>query len=159
MEKVREIEQVLKPLLERNKFELIETHYRREAGKWVLRLFIDKFLEGEARASVTLDDCAKVSDLVGTELDSSQVLGDSYVLEVSSPGINRPLKTPAHFRGAIGKNVKVSLYEPLKPESLQRNFSGILVGFQDEVLEVQDATSGKVEIPLTAIAKAHLDLI
>ena len=154
MDKISEIEQVVKPVLDQNGFELIETQYRREEGRWVLRLFIDKF------GSVTLDDCGRMSDAVGARLDASpEILGDSYVLEVSSPGINRPLKTEAHFRKAVGKNAKVSLHGPLREGSPQRNFTGILMDIQNGVLELNDATSGRVEIPLPAISKAHLDII
>ena len=155
MDKVFEIEQVVKPVLAENHFELIETQYRREAGRWVLRLLID----GETR-SVTLDDCGRMSDAVGNALDAKpEILGDSYVLEVSSPGINRPLKTEAHFRKAIGKNAKVILDQPLRESSAQKNFTGIILDIKDGVLELNDATSGRVEIPLSMISKAHLDLV
>ncbi len=160
MDKIQEIEQVLKPVLEQKHFELVETQYRKEAGKWVLRIFIDKTApEGQAQTGVTLDDCGNVSNFVGDMLDATNVIGDSYVLEVSSPGINRPLKTEAHYKKAVGQNVKVSLYAPLHPESSQKNFSGILTDFYDETLEVEDATSGKVSIPMKAVAKANLDIV
>ena len=117
MDKIAEIEQVLEPVLDQNHFELIETHYRREAGKWVLRLFIDKVPEG----GVTLDDCSRVSDLAGDVLDAAQVLTGNYVLEVSSPGVNRLLKTEAHFNKAVGQSVKVSTTAPVSESSNQKN--------------------------------------
>lgn len=155
MDKIAEIEQAVVPVLAQNNFELIETQYRREAGKWVVRLFIDKIPEG----GVTLDDCSRVSDLAGDALDAAQVLTGNYVLEVSSPGVNRLLKTEAHFNKAIGQSVKVSTYAPVSEGSSQKNFKGVLIGFKDGTLEVDDATSGRVSIPLSTVAKANLDLI
>lgn len=155
MDKIAEIEQALEPVLAQNHFELIETQYLREAGKWVLRLFIDKIPDG----GVTLDDCSRLSDLAGDVLDASQVLTGNYVLEVSSPGVNRLLKTEAHFNKAVGQSVKVSVYAPVSEGSNQKNFKGVLMGFQGGTLEVDDATSGRVSIPLSAVAKANLDLI
>ena len=155
MDKISEIEQTVGPVLAQNQFELIETQYRREEGRWVLRLFIDKLPEG----GITLDDCSRASDLAGEALDAAKVLDSRYVLEVSSPGVNRILKTEAHFKKAVGQNVKVSIHTPLSPESIQKNFKGGLIDFKDGVLEVHDASSGRVKIPLTAVAKANLDLI
>jgi ribosome maturation factor RimP len=155
VEKITEIEKALDPALAQNHFELIETQYRLEDGKWVVRLFIDKIPEG----GVTLEDCSKVSDLAGDVLDASQVLTGNYVLEVSSPGVNRLLKTEAHFNKAVGQRVKVSAHSPLSKESVQKNFKGVLMGFENGALEVDDATSGRVSIPLSAVAKANLDLI
>ena len=155
MDKIAEIEQVLEPVLSQNHFELIETQYRREDGRWVVRLFIDKVPDG----GVTLDDCSRASGLAGDVLDASQVLTGNYVLEVSSPGINRLLKTEAHYRKAIGQSVKVSTFAPVSEGSSQKNFKGVLMGFESGTLEVDDAASGRVSIPLTLVAKANLDLI
>ncbi len=160
MNKIQEIEQVIRPVLDQNNFELIDTLYLSEAGRMVLRVFIDKKeVEGQPQKAVTLDDCGKASNLIGDIMDGSDLIDSSYVLEVSSPGINRPLKTEAHFKKAVGQNVKVSLFAPLSPSSVQKNFAGPLLQFHGGSIEVEDATSGKVEIPLKSIAKAHLDLI
>ena len=164
MATVEDIEKVVRPLLSENRFELVETHYRKEAGRWVLRLFIDKITDevqsrGFRGSSVTLDDCENVSRVVGDSLDASNLLGAPYVLEVSSPGINRPLKNEAHFKMGVGQNVKVSLYAPLNETTNQKNFSGILTACANQSVELIDNVSGKVNIPLSRIAKAHLDLI
>ena len=155
LDKIMEIEQIVRPMLAQNNFELIETLYRREEGRWVLRLFIDKFPQG----AVTLEDCSKVSALAGDALETSNILTDDYVLEVSSPGINRLLKTESHFNKAIGQNVKIHTSSPLSENSSQKNFKGLLMGFKDGILEINDATSGPLNIPFSAVAKANLDLI
>ena len=155
MDKTSEIERVLKPVLTQNNFELIETQYRREDGKWVVRIFIDRLAGG----NVTLDDCANASGIAGDALDAANVVDVNYVLEVSSPGVNRPLKNEAHFMKAVGQNIKVSLSAPLSPLSNQKNFTGVLLKLEGKILVVDDATSGKVLIPLSAVQKAHLDLI
>ena len=162
MATVQEIENLIAPLLAENKFELIETQYRKEAGNWVVRIFVDKAAEPGAPkkgGGITLDDCEKVTNLVGDKLDASEFLAGGYVLEVSSPGINRPLKTEAHFKAAIGQNIKVSLYAPLSDASNQKNFTGILVAVENDELEMVDITSGKVKIPMKAVAKANLELV
>lgn len=155
------VEHLIRPVLEKNRFDLVETQYRREAGRWVLRIFIDK-LAGEGQkpvGSITLEDCEKVSNLVGDLLDSSNVLSDAYTLEVSSPGINRPLKGAGDFKRYIGQKVKVSLFAPLTEATKQKNFAGPLLSAGERAIEVEDIVSGKTEIPIEAIAKAHLDLI
>ena len=163
MSVVEEIEKViLTPLLEEG-FELVETQYRKESGQWVLRIFVDKvydeFLDSSGSSRVDLCDCQRVTALVGNLVDAANVLSGAYVLEVSSPGINRVLKNKAHFLKFMGQKVKVSLYSPLGPESKQKNFSGHLLSCKEDAIEVEDVISGLTRIPMGAIAKAHLDLI
>lgn len=165
MSTVNEIEELIQPVLSDHSFELVETQYRRESGRWVVRIFIDHaesgqpVVAGQHGSSVTLDDCEKVSDWVGAALDASDVLAEQYVLEVSSPGLNRPLKKERDFQRFAGENVKISLFAPLTGEQNQKNFAGRLVQCLDGIVELEDATSGLTKIPVSAIAKAHLDII
>lgn len=170
MNLTEEIEKLVRPDLEGQQYELVETQYRKESGRWVLRLFIDRMqghgLSGTGtgenpgeKNKISLADCEKVSELVGTLLDSSDLLSSTYVLEVSSPGINRRLKNESHFSRFIGEKVKISLYGPLLRESQQKNFSGVLLSCERGMVEVEDIVSGRVQIPLNVIAKAHLDAI
>lgn len=164
---VDEIEKFIRPALSEKRFELVETQYRKESGNWVLRIFIDKVWDGTVMNSsvgmkgsgVTLDDCEKVSESVGSLLDSSGLLTDSYVLEVSSPGVNRPLKNESHFQRYVGEKVKIALYAPISDDSKQKNFSGVLLGCANQIVQVDDVVSGKVQIPISSIAKAHLDIL
>ncbi len=162
MSVIQTIEELIVPVLSDEGFELIETQYRREGGGWVLRLLIDHLSLGAESGKVqriTLADCQKVSRRVEEVLDPSNVIGESYALEVSSPGINRPLKTAEHFKKYEGQKVKVSLFAPRSLESSQRNFMGVIVGATDELVEVDDVVSGKVKILISAISKAHLNII
>jgi ribosome maturation factor RimP len=169
MSTVEEIENFIRPNLANQQYDLIDIQYRREAGGWVLRLFIDKMhvpvsnghesIENLLKSEISLDDCEKVSNLVSDLLDSSEFLKDPYTLEVSSPGINRPLKNASDFQKYKGQKIKVSLYAPLLQDSKQKNFSGILIGSDGSSIEVEDIISGKTKIPLESIAKANLNLI
>src|SRR5688572_8943451 len=87
--------------------ELVDLEFLREREGWVLRLFIDK--EG----GVGLEDCAQVSRAIGTALDVDGDIDHPYSLEVSSPGLNRPLTRPAHFQRAQGRKVRVKTFGPL----------------------------------------------
>lgn len=157
---VHEIEKAIQPLLEQNHYELIETQYRKEGGRWVLRIFVDRFSdEGDARSKISLEDCEKVSEMVGTLLDAEEIFSNPYTLEVSSPGINRALKKESHFLRSVGQKVKISLFAPLSSKSPQKNFSGMLLACREGNVEVEDSVSGMVAIPLSLIAKANLDII
>lgn len=163
---IQEIENHVRPILAANRYELVEVQYRNESGRWILRIFIDKIEDqsqvqeaSQAGSPVTLDDCEKVSDLIGNSLESTAILGKAYVLEVSSPGINRPLKSESHFASHVGQKVRVSLYSSLDPEGKQKNFSGTLLSCADQSIDLADSVSGRVRIPISAISKAHLDLI
>lgn len=159
MDIAAQVESLLTPILAQNQFELVELQYRREAGGWVLRIFVDRVaLTGKKGAGVTLADCEKVSRIVGEVLDGADFLSASYNLEVSSPGINRALRTESHFKSHVGQPAKVSITAPLGA-SPQKNFTGKIVSCENQSVVLDDVVSGKVEIPISAIAKAHLNLI
>lgn len=114
------IEQIAKdlvmPVLEKNNFELVDVEYKKEGSHWYLRVYIDK--EG----GITLDDCQLVSEYLSDRLDEVDPIEHSYILEVSSPGLDRPLKKPRDFERNIGKEIEISLYAPIdKRKSLKVN--------------------------------------
>ena len=118
----KEIETLLTPLVEQEGGEIVDLQWRREGHQWVLRLFIDK------PSGVTLDDCALFSDRVGAFLDEKNAIEQSYVLEISSPGLDRVIKKDKDFARFAGKAVKVCVKIA---ENGQRRFAGILKGLQD----------------------------
>lgn len=128
--------------------ELVDLEYRREGQGWVLRLFIDK--EG----GITLDDCARMSQEIGTVLDVEDFIGTPYSLEVSSPGLNRPLKNEKDFIKYRDRLIKVKTFDPIDN---RRNFKGKLREISDGRIAME--IDGRVvTIPLANVAKANLEI-
>ena len=139
------VETWLLPLLEKNQFELVDVEYVREAGIWYLRAYIDK--EG----GITVDDCEVVSRELGDWLDQEDFIEDSYILEVSSPGLGRPLKKEKDFARSLGKDVEVRLYRPINK---QKEFTVTLKAYDADTvtLSMEDGND-------LALAKSDIALI
>lgn len=139
------VEAWLLPLLEKNQFELVDVEYVREAGIWYLRAYIDK--EG----GITVDDCEVVSRELGDWLDQKDFIEDSYILEVSSPGLGRPLKKEKDFARSLGKDVEVRLYRQINK---QKEFTGTLKAYDADTvtLSMEDGND-------LALAKSDIALI
>jgi ribosome maturation factor RimP len=151
------VHRLLVPVLESMAVELVDLEFKREGRDWFLRLFIDK--EG----GVTLDDCAEVSREVDALLEVEDVIDAAYRLEVSSPGLDRPLKKPADYERFKGRLVKVKTFEKLDPDERghsRKTFTGELLGLEAGRVRIRqlDTKGGVVEIPLEGIAKANLEL-
>ncbi len=145
---LEEVRQVIEPLLQSQGFELVDLEYQREPQGWVLRIYLDR--EG----GITLDDCAEVSGEIGAVLEVKDVIPNPYVLEVSSPGLTRPLKKPEDFIKFSNRLVKIKLYEPLEG---RKNFKGTLLGLEGEKVRLE--IEGRVyNLPLQGIAKANLEI-
>lgn len=142
----KQVADLVEPILGEMGFELVDVQYLPKYGRWVLRLFIDK--EG----GVTIDDCAQVSREIGDLIDVKDVIMHEYILEVSSPGLNRPLKKETDFIWARGKRVKVRM---AKPVNGRRNFTGYLKNFEDDTLYVE-AEGSLMALPRVEVEKAHL---
>ena len=145
---VDRVRTLAEPILVGEGMELVEIEYRREAQGWVLRLMIDK--EG----GVTLDDCSRVSQDVGRSLDVEDFIGTRYALEVSSPGLKRPLKSEKDFVKYRSRLIRVKTFNPIEK---RRQFKGKLLGLVgDEIqLEIEREI---ISIPLSNVAKAHLEM-
>jgi ribosome maturation factor RimP len=131
--------------------ELLEVEFVREREGWVLRLFIDK-----PGGKVGLEDCTQVSHAVDTALDVEDVVPHEYHLEVSSPGVNRPLKKPEHYKRVLGQKVKVKTFGPIG-EPPRKNFTGTLASVEAEAVTVEVEGAGAFRIPFKDIAKANLE--
>lgn len=145
---MEEVRQVVEPILESQGMELVDLEYRRESQGWVLRLYIDR--EG----GISVNDCAEASGEVGAVLEIRDLIPNPYVLEISSPGLSRPLKKREHFEKYQNRLVKIKTFEPVEG---RRNFKGTLLGLEGEsvCLEVE----GRIyEIPFQNIAKANLEV-
>ncbi len=133
--------------------ELVELEYKREGRDMVLRLFIDK--EG----GVTLDDCAAVSRELSEILDVEDFIRDHYTLEVSSPGLNRPLKKNSDYERYRGRLVKVRTFELWADDAGNRRktFLGELLGLEDGCVRLKLQEGQTAAIPLDKVAKASLE--
>lgn len=131
-------------------FDLVEVEYGREPSGWVLRLFIDT-PEG-ARGSVTHDDCERVSRDVSAALDVADRIPHAYQLEVSSPGLDRPLRRERDFARFVGETVRVRLGDGVDG---RRNFTGTLQSAKNGRVEI--ACDGRsYEIPISDVVRANL---
>ena len=145
---LQEISQVIEPILQSQGLELVDLEYQRESRGWVLRIYLDR--EG----GVTLDDCTEVSHEVGALLEVKDLIPNAYILEVSSPGLTRPLKKPEDFNKFRNQLVKIKLFEPLDG---RKNFKGTLLGLEEDKVRVE-VDQQVFELPLTRIAKANLEI-
>jgi ribosome maturation factor RimP len=155
---VSRAEALVEPLVRAEGFELVELEYVREPAGWILRLFIDRPGRDPMakEGGIGLEECAKVSHAVETALEVEDLVPHAYSLEVSSPGINRPLRRPEHFQKVVGKRVKVKTFGPVG-QPPRKSFTGTLLesGASDITVEVEGG--GAFHIPLRDIAKANLD--
>jgi len=132
---------------------LVDLEYKREGRDMVVRLFLEK--EG----GITLDDCSSVSRELSDILDVEDFLPEHYTLEVSSPGICRPLKKAADYQRFLGHLVKIRTFEALADEAgnKRKSFLGTLVGIEDGVVGIDLKEGQHARIPLEKVAKANLE--
>ena len=141
------IEKLVEPLLAQECAELVDLEVLREHGRQVLRFYLDK------SGGITLDDCEHLSNRIGALLDEADAVSGAYVLEVSSPGLDRVLKKEKDFARFAGKPVQVRLK---LAQDGRRNFKGVLTGFSDGKVRIE--CEGKpFEFPLPLIDEARLD--
>ena len=138
-------EELILPIVEANHFELVDVEYVKEAGTWYLRIYIDK--EG----GININDCELVSRAFSEILDKEDYIEDAYILEVSSPGLGRPLKKDKDFQRNLGEEVEVRTYKPINK---QKEFVGLLDAWDKETVTLQ-LESGE----LLTLARADIALI
>ncbi len=138
---------LLEPILEANKFELYDVEYVKEGSYWYLRTYIDK------EDGITVDDCELVSRALSELLDTEDFIPDSYILEVSSPGLGRQLKRDKHFERSIGEEVEIKLYKAINK---QKEWVGKLTGFNGDVLTIQTEDQAEMEFQRKDIAAVRL---
>jgi len=146
---VQKAEGILEPLLETEGLQLVDIDYKWEQRGWVLRVLIDR------KNGITVDDCARVSREFGQMLDVENIIPTSYQLEVSSPGLDRPLKKEEDFIKYSGRRVRIKTRDQV---SGRRNFKGALLGCAEGEVKVQVNGNEVFAIPLSAILKANLEV-
>ncbi|MGH7819636.1 MAG: ribosome maturation factor RimP [Candidatus Binatia bacterium] len=147
METRRKLVELAEPILAERGLDLVDLEFRREAHGQVLRLLVDR--EG----GIDLDSLSHVSRELSAHLDVADVVEGTYTLEVSSPGINRPLRKPEHFVRYLGKKVRVRTLEPLDG---QRNFVGGLRTVTAGGITLE-AAGGEVTIAFSNVDRANYE--
>ena len=122
------LEELVLPFLSENGFELYDTEYVKEGANWYLRAYIDK------PGGISINDCEAVSRRLSDVLDEKDFIDDSYIMEISSPGLGRPLKKDKDFARSIGEEVDVKLFKPIEK---QKEFSGILESYNDTEVTIR----------------------
>ncbi|WP_284139987.1 MULTISPECIES: ribosome maturation factor RimP [unclassified Virgibacillus] len=150
---VKTTEELVQPILDEKNLELVDVEYVKEGKNWFLRVYIDKV------GGIDIMECGEVSERLSEKLDEADPVKEAYFLEVSSPGVERPLKTKEDFQKHIADHIFVKLYEPIDGE---KEYEGTLLAFVNDVATIEykvKTRKKKVEIPFDKIAKARLAVV
>lgn len=120
-------EALLLPIVENLGFELVDVEYVKEGGTWYLRAYVDK--EG----GITINDCETVSRAFSEKLDEKDFIEEAYIMEVSSPGLGRPLKKEKDFARSLGKEVEIRTFRPIRHE---KEFYGVLSAYDADSVTI-----------------------
>lgn len=140
-------EELITPILERMHFELVDVEYVKEGGTWYLRAYIDK--EG----GITVNDCEAVAREMNEILDCEDFVEDSYVFEVSSPGLGRPLKKEKDYVRSMGKEIEIRTYRAINRE---KEFYGILSAYDESTVTIEKENGEKMTFEKPDIALIRL---
>ena len=141
------VKELAEPLVKTEGLNLVDVDYQKEGSDWILRVFIEN-LDGE----LTLKNCEDISKLLSAELDRKDPIDKQYILEVSSPGIERPLVDKEDFLRFKGELIEVNTYAPIDDK---KEFRGELINFEDNKVIIDDKKR-VIEIPFNKIAHANL---
>lgn len=122
------VHELAKPVIDRKGFEIVEIEFKKEGKDWYLRVYIDK--EG----GITINDCQSVSEELSELLDEADPIEQSYIFEVSSPGIDRPIKTDRDFEKNNGKLIEIKLFSPFNGK---KTIEGILKGHTADEVKIE----------------------
>jgi ribosome maturation factor RimP len=145
------VDELSQPVLTEMGLELVEIVFRRNGRRWLLRLDIDR----PGPEGVGVEDCQRVSQALAAALDEADLVSDSYVLEVSSPGIDRPIRTDDDIRRNTGRRVVVETEEP---PSGRREFRGVLLGQNEGELRLAEEGGNEIRIPRERIVRAYQEM-
>ncbi|MBS4960791.1 MAG: ribosome maturation factor RimP [Clostridiales bacterium] len=144
------VAQMLEPIMEENSCELVDVEFVKEGPNWYLRVYADK--EG----AITIDDCEKISRTLEKELDKRDPISQAYILEVSSPGLDRPLKKEADFIRYAGELVDLKLYRPFRGS---KEWQGTLKGLEDNIVTIIEEDGSEISFGRKEIASIRLAVI
>lgn len=143
----KELEKIIEPVVNKLGYELYDVEYLKEGQDWYLRLYIDN------ENGIDLDDCEKVSNAVGEELDRVDPIEAAYLLEVSSCGLERRLRELKHFKAALNQNVEIKLYKAINKNKV---FSGILKEVTDVEITICTEEGTNESISFDNISNAKI---
>ena len=144
------VRRIAAPLATQEGLELVDVELGGAGGRQTLRLFIDR------PGGVSLDDCSAVSRAVSAALDVEDPIAGAYDLEVSSPGLDRPLRTPEHFEKYKGSKVRVKTFGPIPECENRKTFVGQLIGFAEEKVII-DVDGKLFHVPHAQVSKANVE--
>ena len=121
-------EEILLPIVDELGFELVDVEYVKEGGTWYLRAYVDK------PGGISINDCEAVSRRLSDVLDEKDFIDDSYIMEISSPGLGRPLKKEKDFKRSLGEEVEVRTYRMIDKK---KEFTGILKDYDADTVTIQ----------------------
>lgn len=148
MDVIGRVNELMADYLEQNAIELVEMTYKAQGGKMVLRLLVDK------PSGITVNECADLNNYLSDVLDKEDIIPGHYLLEVSSPGLDRPIKSEKDFERAMGRELQVTTYEIIDGRKMHE---GCLVGMAGEMI-VLESDGISVVIPKAKIALAKLKI-
>lgn len=143
------IKEMCNEIAEKFNYELVDVEYVKEMGSRFLRVYIDK------PGGVTLDDCQQMSEVLSEKLDEKDPISESYYLEVSSPGLDRPLKTDKDLKRNMGKDIEIKLYSPINNKKI---YEGRLEKFDEKEISILDDKKNLLHIPREAISTIRIAL-
>ena len=146
----KKITELLLPIVGERGFELADVEFVKEGPNWYLRVYIDK--EG----GITIDDCEMVSRTLEKKMDEADPIQQAYILEVSSPGIDRPLKKPEDFVKYAGEIVDIKLYKPLEGS---KEFQGELKGMENKIITILNEKGQELQFAQKDVASIRLAVI
>lgn len=139
------VEKIAEEILANTDYELVDVEYVKERD-WFLRVYIDK--EG----GIGLDDCQEVSGLLDEKLEELNIINDRYILEVSSPGLDRALKKEKDFKREMGKLVDITLYKAIDGEKM---ITGKLTGYTKDIITIDETR--EIALRDIALVRLHID--
>lgn len=142
-----EVVEMATPLADELGFEVVDVEYIQSGGRWLIRVYLDR------PGGIQLDDCARFSRRLGDLLEMNQTLPHAYTIEVSSPGIERRLRTEDHFRRFVGQRARVESHEPIDG---RRRAVGIIESVEDNAVTLLLESQGSWTVPLTELRQARL---
>jgi ribosome maturation factor RimP len=145
---IEQLRGIASPVVAGLGYELVDLEWKHE-GRWVLRLFLDR------DGGISHDDCARASRALSAELDVADAIHAPYVLEVSSPGLDRPLRAERDFARFAGKNARIRTRHPVGES--RRNFKGKLIGAAEGKVRIE-VDGQEYEIPVDDVEKANLEI-